>query len=1391
MKKCARLLFTLSFLLSLFLVTLGVNKTKPATEQKVEASSLTNVTFSELRWNNVDYGGYIGGGTPSDGYCCLVRFAGFTDTATDTTNMATSSYEIGSNFKVNGKSIKDMSGSVVHYVYTDLGSVFFYFKDSEVIYANSYQRITVEIEEGTIFKNAILPYVRIRFEAALGTANGWAVETSTSKTNVTFVEIKWNNTDYNQYGGKAGLNLQFSSNLSTIPNEYNGGIKNRNLRNTNLGEDILYNGTPFKDIADSEIMYFSTDRLWLYIPNWTSNPYNYIRINSTTMLDAILPDVAFTSTGGNWTLANTVNYSGIQWNNVNYGPSDSLATGYKLLIKFNANLSINPDTPDNTNQASSSYDVGNRILVNGVPIKNVGGCNICYPSAQSFLYIYVCDTNLTYTGDYFRPTVYIPSGTLFMNATLPELTFTFNGVLGDSGAWSLVDSPKSYSDVTLNEIVWNNTNNDSTNFGNKNGILLGFSSNLSLNTSSEKNGTILYRNYATTFLGDSLKLNGTSFSSIAGAEIKYYKNSQLWIYAPNMADDYGHYKAEIELVSPSYFLDVEIPRFDFVISGTTWADFSPSTTYLANYVNIHPSWNNVVVSAGYGGLLIQYDKTLGADKDYINQATSAYEIGTNLKINNVSIKDIPDCQVSYAHGVGRLYVVYPLSILYNNGAYSATLTIPSGTKFMSSRLSETTLFYQGDNDSGVWVDADDALISTQDRAVFTTYGSHYGLKFESHLNYQLYNSLSSQYGNSIELGTIILPEDNYINSSVSSFRDFVLTNDPSSSTYMVVRNTKLDFANSDSAASDGYYKYYGSIIDIKQKNIDKNFIGVGYLKVNGTYYFGSDGHNSTNCYSTFLNAYRSGLLNDTTPFAHSINLETNEYSHSLNDVSAISVNHTISAARAGKYYVTATNENITKITIDGKCFNVNIPSGTSTYIYNNNGYLLTDSNDSIKWGIGEPTYELFNEYHFSDGRNSGQNLAILSQSFGTNITRVWADIGVFTRGNCGLINSDGSLDKVEFVQSGIDAMHDVIDEFKSRGMSILLCLSGHAYLRSDKILYNNGNWYSMPEAWSQGIGSAPAPIVPYDSEEEYQQWLRTQRYFFDAVLQEFPEIDSVETNNEIDFGGSEQYRPHYSDPTVLPSSSTIARWSMDVNKALTDSVKANAPHVVVYSPALTCAGNINGTTYTTSSYLRYCYEYIDNYGTGNPDDYFMVMNMHPYLFPSQDNCGTEGAFLFHTGHFPAEGYPGDMPYRTTWENDDWETDWVNYLISIRNIMNDYYDNYKPAAFTEWGIWDVENSEEFYDGDITWCYLNYGNRLSDVYERIGNISKGLNYLESFVFFRMYNFDPNPSDFGTYISGTFGLVNTNLTLKDRGEKVHEIITGSTNHSGIVAILNGMRA
>jgi len=1393
MKNTHKIFISIVFVLSILTSSIGINKTN---NLQVDATEPSIATYRELRWNNIDYGGYAtpsAGQIPSDGYCCLVSFDGFTSTLVDTTNMATSSFEIGSKFRVNGKSIKDMSGSLIHYHYGERGSLYFYFRDSEIDYTGDYQRIIVEIEEGTIFKNAVLPYVRIRFEGGLGDASKWAVEPSAVKTNVSYDSIGWNNMDYGMYGGKAGLNIKFSANLSTVPYEYNGGIKNRNLKNTTLGEDITYNGTPFKDIANSEIMYYSENRLWLYIPDWTSGSYNYIRINSTVMLDAILPDLALISTGGNWSTANPVNYSSIRWNNVNYGPSDSVATGYKILIEFDTNLSITPDTPSTTNQASNLYDVGNRILINGVPIKDVGGSNICYPSGQKFLYIYVYDANISYSGDYFRPTIYIPQGTLFYNSILPEMTFVFNGVLGDTGAWSYVTSPKEYTSITIDEITWNNTNSDAVNFGEKNGLLLGFSSNLSSNSSAEKTGSILYRNYASTSFGDNLKLNGTSFSSIVGAEIKYYQNNKLWIYAPNMADDYGHYKAELELVSPSYLLDVQIPVFDYVIVNSSWTDFSPATSYIASYVNINPSWNNIVFDAGYGELIINYDKTLGAASDAVNQANNSFEIGSKLRINNVAIKNIPNCTVDYAHGAGRLHVKYPLSVLYNDGVYGAVLTVEPSTKFMSSRLGETTLYYQGSDEHGTWVDSSGILITTLDNAVFTNYGDHYGLKFESRIGYGLYNSYLSLYGkNAIEMGTIILPEENYLNSGASSFADFINENEPSSSTYMFVRNTKLDFANTATAASVGYYQFFGSIIDIKPQNIEKNFIGVGYIKINGTYYFGANGSKSTNCYSTLLEAYRSGHLLDPTPFRNTINLETNSYSHRFDDISAISSNHTISFSRAGKYYVTAVGENITKITVDGKSFSVNIPNGSSIYIYNNNGYLKTSANSSLKWGIGEPTVELFDESNLTDYRNSGENLATLSQAFGTNIARIWVDIGVFTRGRCGLINADGSVDNVEFVQSGIDLVHDVINSYKSRGMEILIFLGGNAYLRSDKILYKNGNWYTMDEAWSQSIGGAPSPVVPYDTEEEYQQWLRTQRYFFDAFLQEFPEIDAIETNNEIDLAGGDIYRPHYSDPNAFPSSATVARWAMDVNKALMDSAKANAPHVVVYSPALTCAAGVNGNPYSTSSFLTSCYQYIDTYGTGNPDDYFTVMNMHPYLFPEQAHCGTEGAYLFGNGHFPAEGYPGEMPYLNAWENSDWDTDWLNYLASLRNIMNQHYDNYKPASFTEWGMWDMEGALDTYeDPEIirAWAYINNNNRLTPVCERTCEMASGLSYLDSFMYFRMYDYEPTPTNYVTYMRGTYGLVYANKTLKDRGAAMHRIITGSNDHSGIAAVLSNM--
>ena len=146
---------------------------------------------------------------------------------------------------------------------------------------------------------------------------------------------------------------------------------------------------------------------------------------------------------------------------------------------------------------------------------------------------------------------------------------------------------------------------------------------------------------------------------------------------------------------------------------------------------------------------------------------------------------------------------------------------------MSARLGAVTLYYEGTDESGVWVDSSTGIISTEDEAVYASIGSHYGIKFESRINYGLYNSYLLQYGSSgIEVGTIILPEENYRNSGATSFANFVLTNDEGSNTYMVVRNTNLDFVNTANAASDGYYKYYGAIIDASPRPLrNRNIAG--------------------------------------------------------------------------------------------------------------------------------------------------------------------------------------------------------------------------------------------------------------------------------------------------------------------------------------------------------------------------------------------------------------------------------------------------------------------------------------------------------------------------------------------------------------------------------------
>ncbi len=104
-----------------------------------------------------------------------------------------------------------------------------------------------------------------------------------------------------------------------------------------------------------------------------------------------------------------------------------------------------------------------------------------------------------------------------------------------------------------------------------------------------------------------------------------------------------------------------------------------------------------------------------------------------------------------------------------------------------------------------------------------------GLRFETRIDKAAYDALASD-GATLQTGTVILPTD-YMP------KDGILTKsrlDAQNIAYLDVVNS--GWANADTAAQDGYYQYYGSVVDLNGGNYQRSFSAVSYLTVtkNGT-----------------------------------------------------------------------------------------------------------------------------------------------------------------------------------------------------------------------------------------------------------------------------------------------------------------------------------------------------------------------------------------------------------------------------------------------------------------------------------------------------------------------------------------------------------------------------
>ncbi len=129
-------------------------------------------------------------------------------------------------------------------------------------------------------------------------------------------------------------------------------------------------------------------------------------------------------------------YTGIApgWNDSNYGNNP---TYHQLILKFGeygVDYLAEDHTANATNRAKQSYDIGNGLTINGLPIYKIynhfGSTHVGYDHGYCYFYVQYPTDVLLMTKNYLVPTLHIDEGTEFMDVSLPEVTLKYIG-----GAW--------------------------------------------------------------------------------------------------------------------------------------------------------------------------------------------------------------------------------------------------------------------------------------------------------------------------------------------------------------------------------------------------------------------------------------------------------------------------------------------------------------------------------------------------------------------------------------------------------------------------------------------------------------------------------------------------------------------------------------------------------------------------------------------------------------------------------------------------------------------------------------------------------------------------------------------------------------------------------------------
>ncbi|MBO4251666.1 MAG: hypothetical protein J5911_03280, partial [Clostridia bacterium] len=475
--------------------------------------------------------------------------------------------------------------------------------------------------------------------------------------------------------------------------------------------------------------------------------------------------------------------------------------------------------------------------------------------------------------------------------------------------------------------------------------------------------------------------------------------------------------------------------------------------------------------------------------------------------------------------------------------------------------------------------------------------------------------------------------------------------------------------------------------------------------------------------------------------------------------------------------------------------------------------------DGIVYGIGEPDSTLWNN---GNTVATAEMLSNITGALGATAFRIWlgGEVAAVSRTNVVSLNDAKTPE-----------LFDLINGLANNGVKEVYLIGIHLQLMDYKRIYADEiGWVSnnvyYPDNIDKTIRYNDYSCVPDPSTEAemYSKWLKLQYDYYNALSSQLATWQAANSSwsglkfyfegiNEPEGQLNIHKRGNYSSAYTYNYFTTdeLAKILTDVAYQMTLAVNANLDGTgFVTTPALMYITGNSGQTiasgvksdaflYSMASAILDGVAPTAIYGgsvipnSTDPEDYFTVLNWHPYVSWLQ----SEHNELYYAEIKTTSSWYGGSTAKA-YVNNDYPLDWVGWNNGMYHLFVDMFTGYAPkVVFTELGVIDfgthVESSSAYGKVGVNEALaatvfssllnavdeLDFNNNCTIIGFRLCDVESILAAEQTAMGY---------SNMHVYGEGNLGFIEEDGTIKDIMKEYYYVINGTKDTTALQTVVSG---